>query len=658
MRTIVRLLGYIRPYKWFFFLSLLSVLAMSALEVVKPLLIKQVIDQVIVDQDIGALPLLVAAILGASLLHAGIFYGGTYVRRFIGERIVYDLRNALYRHLHYLEAAFHDSSRTGELMSRVTSDVHSVRRFMGFGLLMIVRIVARIAFVAGAAFLLSWKLTLLVMSVAPLLYWTVRRFQRQIESAYLAFQKKMASMTATLQENITGVRVVRSFGQEAKEEAKFEKENLGVFERSVDTVRIRANHGPMIEFWSILSRGILLIAGGWFVIQGEITIGTFVAFDNFIGRLMQPFRQLPDLFDMLGESKASGERIFEILDTEPAIPAHKESTTEATASDKGSDKGASSDSFVLQHALPRPEGRVTFENVSFNYRVVGDPKPSDDDVPALDPVAGVPGMGGGRRMGMPRDTTKGRDRRLISGKARELPALSGINLDVRPKETVAIVGPTGSGKSTLLHLLNRTYDPSEGRVLLDGVDLRALPVQHLRRHVAVVPQESFLFSATVYENIAYGKPDASMDEVVVAAKKAQAHDFIMSLPRQYETIIGERGAGLSGGQRQRLTLARAILLQPAILVIDDATSAVDMETEFLILSALREIVQDSTTFIVAQRISTVRHADRIIVLDRGRIVEEGTHEELLKAGGIYRRIYDVQAEAAVNGTELKALRRA
>lgn len=626
MQTIVRLLGYIRPYKWLFVLALFGVILMSATEVLKPLLIKLVVDQVIVAQDMQALPMLVVAIIVTGVTHAALFYGGTYLRRYIGERVVYDLRNALYHHLHYLEAKFHDISRTGELMSRVTSDVHSIRRFMGFGLLMIVRIVARVTFVAGAALILSWKLTLLVMLVAPLLYLTVRHFQRQIESAYLAFQKRMASMTAALQENITGVRVVRSFGQEAKEEEKFETENHGVFVRSVDAVRIRANHAPMIEFWSILSRGILLLAGGWFVIQGEITIGTFVAFDGFLGRLMQPFRQLPEIFDMMGEGKASGERIFEILDTKPSIQIGN-----------------------TPRKLERPEGRVTFENVSFNYEVfVNQDRSVDPSAVSLGVAVGGPG-GGGRRMGGT-PGAKNQDRRLVVGKARELPAIRNITLDVKPKETVAILGQTGSGKSTLMHLINRTYDPDEGRVLLDGVDLRELPVQRLRRHIAVVPQESFLFSTTVFENIAYGKPDASMDEVIEAAKRAQAHHFISSLPYTYDTVIGERGAGLSGGQRQRLTLARAILLRPAILVIDDATSAVDMETEYLIWNALGDVVKESTTFIVAQRISTARNADRVIVIENGQIVEDGTHDELLKANGVYRRIHDVQEEGNLHQT--------
>ncbi len=627
MQTVLRLLGYIRPYKGLFVLALLGVILMSATEVLKPLLIKFVVDDVIVGQRLDSLVPLVTAIILTAAAHAGLFYGGTYLRRYIGERIVYDLRNALYHHLHYLEAKFHDTSRTGELMSRVTSDVHSIRRFMGFGLLMIVRIVARVAFVAGAALILSWKLTLFVMLVAPLLYLTVRHFQRQVESAYLAFQKKMASMTATLQENITGVRVVRSFGQEAREESKFETENYGVFERSVDAVRIRANHAPMIEFWSLLSRGILLVAGGWFVIQGEITIGTFVAFDGFLGRLMQPFRQLPEIFDMLGEGKASGERIFEILDTKPSI-----------------EFGVSS------RKLDRPEGRVTFENVSFNYEVVVHPEGGGAmSVAAMGMGGGGGPGGGGRRMGGA-PSSKNQDRRLVAGKARELPAIRNIALDVKPKETVAILGQTGSGKSTLMHMINRTYDPDEGRILLDGVDLRELPVQRLRRHIAVVPQESFLFSTTVFENIAYGRPDASLDEVIEAAEKAQAHEFISALPHGYETVIGERGAGLSGGQRQRLTLARAILLRPAILVIDDATSAVDMETEYLIWDALKEVVKESTTFVVAQRISTARNADRIIVIEDGRIVEDGTHETLLKQNGVYRRIYDVQEEGHFDRT--------
>jgi len=627
LNTIVRLLGFLRPHLGLFALALCGVIAMSALEAAKPLLIGIVIDRVIEGGEFDILLVMIAAILGANVLHAGTFYGTQYLRHYLGERVVYDIRNVLYQHIHYLDARFHDTARTGELMSRVTSDVHAIRRFAGDGLYLTARIVFRLVIVAGAALTLSWKLTLIEMSVAPMLYVTVRIFKRQVETAYLGFQQRMAKMAAVLQENITGVRVVRSFGQEKKEEAKFDAENMGVFERALDAAKVRAKHGPMIEFWTVLSRGILLLAGGWFVVNGEITIGTFVAFDGFLSRLMQPFRMLPNLLDMLGEGKASGARIFEILDTKPLIPA------------KGDER-----------PLPEPQGRVTFENVTFNYRAVDEKR--DAPTPAADAAGGerisagfTSRAGGTIRVGS-RSATK---RALTAGRIRTLPALRSINLDVRPKETIAIFGATGSGKSTLMHLINRTYDPDEGRVLLDGVDLRDLPVQELRRKIAVVPQESFLFSATIYENIAYGKPDATMDEVIAAAKKAQAHEFITRLPAQYHTVIGERGAGLSGGQRQRLTIARAILLRPAILVIDDATSAVDTQTEHLIWQALGELIEECTTFIVAQRVSTARHADRIIVLDDGRIVEEGTHEELLRANGFYRRIYDMQTADVSEG---------
>lgn len=601
-------------------MTLVGVVLLSTLETAKPLLIGMVVDRVIAGGESEMLALLVGAILAAALVHGGIFYGTQYLRHYLGERVAYDIRNVLYRHIHYLEARFHDTSRTGELMSRVTSDVHAVRRFSGDGLYMCARILFRIVVVAGTALFLSWKLTLIVMVVAPMLYLTVVTFKRQVETAYLKFQRSMAAMTATLQENITGVRIVRSFGQEAQEEEKFDLDNHKVFQSSVDAVRVRAKYGPMIEFWSVLSRGIMLVVGGWFVIHGEISIGVLVSFDGFLGRLMQPFRMLPNLLDMLGEGTASGARIFEVLDTKPSIRVEKEGKKP-----------------------PHPAGRVTFEGVSFNYAVVDAPGDSLTTAMVAMPErvsAGFGTRGGGVRIG-----SVALERTLTAEKTRVLPAIAGVDLEVRPRETVAILGQTGSGKSTLIHLLNRTYDPDEGKVLLDGVDLRKLPVQWLRRRVAVVPQESFLFSTTIFENIAYGKPDASLDEVVAAAKRAQAHEFISALPKQYDTVIGERGAGLSGGQRQRLTIARAIVMRPLVLIIDDATSAVDTETEHLIWDALSDVMRESTTFIVAQRISTVRHADRILVIDDGRIVETGTHEELLASGRIYRRIHDVQVQA-------------
>jgi len=488
-----------------------------------------------------------------------------------GQRVIYDLRNRLYERLQYLGFTYYDNARTGQIMSRLTSDVEWLRHFISFGIVDFFDFIFMVGFALVILFSIEWRLALVSMATMPFLVFLVFRFDKQIRPAFRSIRKQMADLNSVLQENITGVRAVKAFAREPHEKDKFEGENSEYRTRQLTAVDIWSTFFPFMDLMSGVSTVAVLWYGGTLVIQQAITLGDLVAFIGYIGYLIWPIRMLGWLVNLYEQAMAAAERLFELLD-EPS------SVTDAP------------DAIELKHV----QGRVTFKNVSFSY----DEKDS--------------------------------------------PALVDINIDAPAGSTIALLGTTGAGKTSLVNLIPRFYDPVDGEVLVDGHNVRVVTQNSLRENIGIVLQETFLFSTTIRENITYGRRDSSMEEIISAAKAAQAHDFISDLPQGYDTIVGERGLGLSGGQKQRVAIARALLVDPRILILDDSTSSVDMVTELQIQRALNRVMEGRTTFVIAHRLSTIKNADEILVLEEGRIVERGTHHELIRESGIYREIYKVQ----------------
>jgi len=497
-----------------------------------------------------------------------------FIQIFISEKasqeVAYSLRNDLYDKLQRQSFAFYDTAATGELMSRLTSDVEMCREATGFGFHSLLGNLIWVIGVAGYLFYLDWRYTLISLAMLPLLFLVAARYTIKVEPMYTDLQEQRATMTAVAQENFSGVRVVRAFSQEEKEIERFHGENEGLCARTLRTVKTSSFYHPAMDFLANVGTVVVLWYGGREVIQGTITLGSMIAFHGALWMLIWPVRMLGYLLGVMQRSAASAKRVFELLDWETTV-MEKPNAVE----------------------LSQVEGRVQFEEVSFAYD----------------------------------------DNRQV---------LAGINLEALPGEVVAIVGTTGSGKSSLVHLIPRFYDVREGRVTIDGYDVRDVTLASLRRQIGIVLQENFLFSMTVRENIAYGRPHASLEEVEAAARAAASHEFIIDLPEGYDTRVGERGVGLSGGQRQRVAIARALLADPRILILDDSTSSVDLETERQIQKALNRLMQGRTTFVIAQRLSTVQRANKILVLDGGSIVQEGTHTQLVQEGGAYLEILQSQ----------------
>lgn len=570
MKVLRRLLKFAAPYWTRYLLAVVLVFAVSGLNLLEPMVVKWVIDEILESKNYGLLLYGGLAILGVAVVRGMLQYFQNFSMSWAGQKAVFDLRNTLYRHLQQLSFSFYDRAQTGQIMSRVTSDVETAQRFLSHGLVQIISIT--VTFVATLIIMLSHhtKLTLVAMIPVPLLIWRVQVYSTKVRPMFWDIQQQLAVLTARLQENITGQRVVKAFARKDYEVEIFERDNMDLLERNVRAERLSGVNWALMRLLTELSLGIILWYGGWQVISGNITYGTLVAFNMWLGQLLGPIRRLGFWVSMVQRTIASGERIFELLDTKAEVQDKPDA-----------------------RPMPPIKGRVTFENVSFSYD--------------------------GKHM-----------------------VLDGINLDVKPGQTIAILGGTGSGKSTLINLIPRFYDVTKGRILIDGIDIRDVTLESLRRQIGIVTQETFLFSASLRDNIAYGKPEATDEEVIAAAKAAHIHDFIVSLPQGYDTVIGERGVGLSGGQKQRVAIARALLMDARILLLDESTSSVDVETEMRIQEAFSKLLQDRTAFVIAQRLSTVRNADWIIVLDKGRIVEQGTHEELLRKGGIYTSIYNLQ----------------
>jgi ATP-binding cassette subfamily B protein len=570
LAILLRLLGYWRRHWLAVTLALGAAFLSLAADNLKPLALRYGVDHGVLASDEGALLVACALIV---LLYAwrGIFaFCQAYMSEYLSQNVAYDLRNDLYNRIQSLSFSFHDRSQTGQLMSRVTSDVETSRQFLSQSLLNLFVTFGRFIFVAVIVVSLNWQLALTVMLALPLIGWISATTSAKLRPIWASVQAQEGQYAAVLQESIAGMRVVQAFAAEDREFQNFQRANWAVREKSLEANKIAAVRQPMINFCMQSLLVAVLAYGGHQVIGGEMTLGTLLAFAQYNGQLSAPIRVIGFLLNTSSRAAAAGERIFEILDTTTEVPENPDAVP-----------------------LTDVKGHVRYEEVSFGY-----------------------------------------------GKA--MTVVEGVNIDARPGQTVALLGPVGSGKTTVLNLLPRFYDVTAGRVTIDGQDVRDVTLESLRANVGVVMQDVFLFNGTVRENIAYGRPDATDDEIIEAAKIARLHDFIMTLPGRYETWVGERGITLSGGQKQRVSIARTLLLDPKILVLDDSTSSVDMETEFLIQQALAELLRGRTAFVIAHRLRTVRNADQIIVLRDGRIAEQGTHDDLIALGGTYREIYDVQ----------------
>ena len=489
---------------------------------------------------------------------------------YIGQRVIIDIREAIYRHLQRLSLSYFDKRKTGAVMSNVTNDVSALQTALVES---VVEAVTEAMILIGSLLsmlFLHWKLTLLTLITMPLILQAINTFGRKLRNAGRVLQERTADITAVLQETIAGIRIIKSFAREDYEIGRFTKENYSNFRAQMKASQLMAALTPVIELVAAIGVVIIIWYGGMEVIEGAITSGALIAFLIYVVNLANPVKRLSRVYGNIQRALAAAERVFEVLDTKSDIEEMP---------------GAAS--------LPPITGQVSFKDVTFAYN---------------------PGH----------------------------PALRGLSLDVQPGQMIAIVGPSGAGKTTIANLLPRFYDPQEGSIFVDGHDIRSVTLQSLREQIGIVPQETVLFNGTVYDNILYGRLEATEEEVIAAAKAANAHEFVEKLPAGYNTPIGERGSALSGGQRQRIAIARAILKNPRILILDEATSALDTESEKLVQQALDKLMVGRTSFVIAHRLSTVQQADWIVVLAKGRIAEQGTHGELLTKAGLYSKLHQVQ----------------
>lgn len=571
MRILRRLLGYLKKYWFFVFLALLALLINRVLNLAIPEITQRAIDIAIVQKRHGLLVILALSIVGVTILTALFQFVQEYILQYASQKAIYDIRNTMYDHLQRLPFSFYDKSQTGQLIARATGDIDTLRRFYSFGMINFVSSILMFVAVLVICLLKNWALAVLALSTMPILAYTGIRFGGKIGPRFWEIRQRFAELTTVIQENITGMRVVKTFVREDYEISKFSVYARNVLQKNLEVTKLWAFFFPLMDFISGLGTIAVLWFGGWQMMKGNLTLGEFIAFNMYLMQLMWPIRMLGFIINVSKEAMASGQRIFEILDTQSEV----EESPDAIP-------------------LPAIAGYVRFENVSFRY--------DDND---------------------------------------EL-VLKNFSLDIEPGETVAILGATGSGKSTLINLIPRFYDPTSGTITIDDIDIRTVTLESLRKQIGIVLQDTFLFATSLKDNIAYGRTNATEEEIIAAAKAANIHNFIDSLPKGYDTEVGERGVTLSGGEKQRVAIARALLMNPKILILDDSTSSVDTETEHLIQNAITTLVKDRTTFVIAQRLSTVKRANKIVVLENGEIIEQGTHDELLKKGGIYTEIYNMQ----------------
>lgn len=596
--------------------------------------------------DRHTLLILALLILGVVLLRWAL----TYWRRMIAGRlslgVEYDLRKVMYGQLQRLELGFFDHQQTGQLMSRATVDLQAVRFFLGYGLVFILQSILTIVLAGIVMIVLNPELGLISLVPVPFVILISYRYGRLARPAIQEVQQRIAELTADAEENISGVRVVKAFAREPRQLTRFRNTVGRVFSQAMVATRLEARYNPMIAFLPQLGLAFVLLYGGERVIHAHLTLGQFTAFYLYLNMLISPMRTLGVTLNLAQRATASGARIFQVLDREP----HLAEPADAVALPAGNGHVELRD-VTLRYEDPHDELAVghadAFGATPASTSASAGLAASQDAHGASPAIRDEPALGDGASAPRPAR----RFGRIV---------LEDIDLDVPAGRTLAIVGATGSGKTSLVALLSRLYDPVQGAVLLDGADVKTVSLQSLRKAVAVVSDDPFLFSTSVAENIAYARLDATDDEIEQAARRAQAHEFISELPDAYRTQIGERGLTLSGGQRQRIAIARAILANPRVLVLDDATSSVDASTEQSIKLALSEVMAGRTTFVIAHRLSTIALADEIVVLENGTIAARGSHDELLEVSDLYREIVEkgmpgsVEPELTIDGVKIES----